>query len=389
MKQLAKTKRATQSIFLLCGLGISSWATMVPFAKERLALNDASLGVLLLMLGAGAITMMPVGGIGIRRYGSRVIILLSGLLMAITLPLLLVISQPILMGLVLFLFGAGVGTIDVAVNAQGVHVQQLYQKPIMSALHGLYSVGGLFGSIGLGFLIQLGLSPIAAAVCIAGLLVAIVGLQYKYLLDAKTEAEISAAHIGEGNTKIQGSNSWLQRSILYLGLLCFITFLAEGAMLDWSAVFLKENRRVPIAWAGIGYAAFSVAMAIMRLVGDQIVAAFSGKKVVVLGSLLAASGLFLAVLTPWLLTALAGFILMGVGAANIVPIFFSAGGRLKNISAAVAIPAITTIGYAGQLAGPALLGFIAKQLSLPIAIGFTACLMLLVAVVYFFKPIKG
>ena len=171
---LVKSKIATQFIFLICGLGMSSWATMVPFAKERLALNDGSLGLLLLLLGAGAITMMPIGSIFLQRYGSRIVILWSALLLALTLPLLLVISNPILMGVVLFLFGAGVGIIDVAMNAHAVHVQNVYNKPIMSSVHGLFSVGGLLGSIGLGFLIQIGLTPIAAAVSIAILLVLIV-----------------------------------------------------------------------------------------------------------------------------------------------------------------------------------------------------------------------
>jgi MFS family permease len=170
-----------------------------------------------------------------------------------------------------------------------------------------------------------------------------------------------------------------------MGLMCFIVFLSEGAMLDWSAVFLTENRGVDVALAGLGYAAFSVAMAIMRLLGDNIVSRLNSKTVVVYGSLLAAAGLFLVVLTPWLLTSLLGFILLGIGAANIVPVFFSEGGRLKNVSSTVAIPAISTLGYAGQLAGPATLGFIAHQSSLPVALGFTGFLMLIVGISYSFR----
>ena len=358
---------------------------MVPFAKERLALNDASLGLLLLLLGAGAITMMPVCSIFIHRYGSRIVMLLSAFLLAIILPLLMVITDSILMGVMLFLFGAGIGTIDVAMNAHGVHLQNIYHKPVMSSIHGLFSVGGLLGSIGLGFLIQLGLRPITAAVSIALLLILIACLEYRFLLDAKTEKEIDHSHVTENQDKRKGRFSWFRKSILYLGFLCFVVFLAEGAMMDWSAVFLKENRGVPIAWAGIGYAAFSIAMAIMRLVGDRIVAKFNSKKVVVYGCLLGAFGLLLAVLTPWLLAALTGFILFGIGAANVVPVFFSAGGRIKDVLPAVAIPAMTTIGYTGQLAGPAALGYIAKYASLPFALGLTGILLLLVAFSYHFQ----
>jgi predicted MFS family arabinose efflux permease len=381
------SKRATQAIFFICGLGISSWAIMVPFAKERLALNDGSLGLLLLLLGAGAISMMPVTGILIYRFGSRIIILLASILVAITLPLLLIMNTVVSLGIVLFIFGSAIGTVDVAMNAHGVQVQKLHGKPIMSSLHGLFSTGGLIGSLGLGFLIKLGLSPVVAALSLSLLLLLIVGFQYRSLLTGSREKEvIKMFHTDSNKPGQKGTGtSWLKGSVIYLGLMCFIVFLSEGAMLDWSAVFLTENRGVDVALAGLGYAAFSVAMAIMRLLGDNIVSRLNSKTVVVYGSLLAAAGLFLVVLTPWLLTSLLGFILLGIGAANIVPVFFSEGGRLKNVSSTVAIPAISTLGYAGQLAGPATLGFIAHQSSLPVALGFTGFLMLIVGISYSFR----
>ena len=153
-------------------------------------------------------------------------------------------------------------------------------------------------------------------------------------------------------------------------------------MLDWSAIFLRDIKGVAPEFSGVGYAAFSVAMAAMRLLGDGIVARLSGKKVVVYGGLLAAAGLCLAIVSPWVPGSLFGFVLLGVGAANIVPVFFSEAGRLPGIPPPISIPAITTIGYAGQLAGPALLGFIAYSFSLPIALGFSALLLVLVAVAF-------
>lgn len=381
------SKRATQAIFFICGLGISSWALMVPFAKERLALNDASLGLILLLLGAGAISMMPVTGVLIYRFGSRMIILVASIIVAITLPLLLMMNSPVSLGVILFIFGAAIGTVDVAMNAHGVQVQNLHGKPIMSSLHGLFSAGGLLGSLGLGFLIKLGCSPVIAAIGLSVLLLLIVISQYRYLLAGKVEKDAIRefqSSTGSANRTAKAAQ-WLTRGVIYLGFMCFITFLSEGAMLDWSAVFLKENRGVDVALAGLGYAAFSVAMATMRLFGDKIVARLDGKKVVVYGSLVAASGLFIVVLTPWLFTALLGFILLGIGAANIVPVFFSEGGNLKGVPSTVAIPAISTLGYAGQLAGPATLGFIAHQASLPVALGFTGFLMLLVGISYQFR----
>jgi len=384
---IQRTKKATQAIFFICGLGISSWAVMVPFAKERLALNDASLGLLLLLLGAGAIAMMPVTGFLIHKFGSRIIILVASIVTALTLPLLLMMSTSISLGMVLFVFGAAIGTMDVAMNAHGVQVQNLNAKPIMSSLHGLFSTGGLLGSLGLGFLIKLGLSPVVSALSIALSLLLIVGTQYGYLLKGSYEKELNnKSENADASTETKGlAAKWLKGSVIYLGIMCFILFLSEGAMLDWSAVFLTENRGLDVTLAGLGYAAFSVAMAVMRLLGDKIVAKIEGKKVVIYGTLLAASGIFIAVTSPWIISSLIGFVLLGIGAANVVPVFFSEAGRLKDVPAAVAIPAISTLGYAGQLAGPALLGFIAHRASLPLALGCTGCLLLLVGISYIFK----
>lgn len=380
-----QAKKATQAIFLVCGLGISSWAPMVPYAKDRLGLNNADLGLLLLLLGGGAIAMMPVSGIFAHRYGTRIVIKVAALIMAVTLPLLLLISSPIGMGIALFVFGSAVGVVDVAMNAHGVQVQNSLGKPVMSSLHGLFSVGGLFGSLGLGFLMKTGLSPVAAAVSIAVLLILIVFWNYRFLFDVRTEKEFIDKYSEMNENSPAGRVSWLKWSVVFLGLMCFSVFLSEGAMLDWSAIFLRDNKGIHPELAGMGYAAFSVAMATMRLLGDKIVSRLSGRTVVIGGSLIAAAGLCLAIFTPWVIASLAGFVLLGIGAANIVPVFFSEGGRLKNIPATIAIPVITTIGYAGQLAGPALLGFIAYHLSLNAAFLFIAGLMLLVALSYGFK----
>ena len=152
---LTKSKKATQAIFLVCGLGISSWAVMVPYVKDRLKLNDGSLGLLLLLLGAGAITMMPVSGMLIYRFGSRIVMLISSLVIAITLSLVLFMNTIAVMGIMLFLFGAAIGAVDVAMNAHGVHLQNLMAKPIVSSLHGLFSVGGIVVLTKLGFLYKI------------------------------------------------------------------------------------------------------------------------------------------------------------------------------------------------------------------------------------------
>ena len=383
-QKVIKARSATQLIFLVCGLGMSSWAPMVPFAKDRLALNDANLGLLLLLLGGGSMLMMPTAGWLVGRFGSRIVIAGAALAMAFVLPLLLILPSTTTMAVTLFLFGSSIGTIDVAMNAQGVQVQNLYGRPIMSSLHGLFSVGGLLGSSGLSFLIKFGFNPVYAALSIAVLMIVITLTQYKNLfpLDIEQQAIAHFSSAGEKPAEVNQRFSWLDGRVIFLGLMCFAVFLAEGAILDWGAIFLRDVKGVEAELAGVGYSAFSIAMATMRLVGDKLVARLNGKTVVVGGSLLGAIGLGIAVLSPWLAGSLIGFVLLGLGAANMVPVFFSETGRLPGISPTVSIPAITTIGYTGMLAGPALLGFIAQQFDLSIAFGFLVLLLLLVALSY-------
>jgi predicted MFS family arabinose efflux permease len=158
-----------------------------------------------------------------------------------------------------------------------------------------------------------------------------------------------------------------------------VVFLAEGAMLDWSAVFLRSARGFDIAGAGLGYAAFSIAMAGGRLLGDRLTAVLGPTRIVRHGSLLAAAGFLLATALPWAVTSLAGFFLVGLGASNIVPVLFSAAGRLPGTAAGVSIATVTALGYSGMLAGPALIGFIAQATSLPLALSGIAASLLVVA----------
>jgi MFS family permease len=153
-------------------------------------------------------------------------------------------------------------------------------------------------------------------------------------------------------------------------------------LLDWSAVFLQFNRNFDPSFSGLGYAVFSIAMAVMRLTGDKIVNKIGSSKIVFYGGLLASAGYLIAVLVPWPGAALIGFALVGLGAANVVPVFFTAAGNIPNIPPSVSLPAVTTLGYMGQLAGPAMIGFIADYFSLPAALGFVGFLLLIVAFSY-------
>ncbi|CAG5072226.1 Inner membrane protein YbjJ [Dyadobacter sp. CECT 9623] len=369
--KISAARRAVLLIFLVCGIGLSSWAPMVPFAKIQLALNDADLGIVLLALGAGAILTMPVAGFLINKYGSRAIAFIAAMVIAAILPVLLLTTTSYQLAGALFVFGAGIGSIDVAMNAQAVLVQERFGRHIMSSFHGMFSVGGLIGAIGLGFLIKMGLSPNIAAITISALLVIITATQIRHLLPHSQEA------------KMDSSNFTIPKGpVLFLGIMCFIIFLAEGSLLDWSAVFLQFSRNFDPSWSGLGYAAFSIAMAVMRLTGDGLIHKLGPAKVVLYGTLLAGAGFLIAVITPWAATALIGFVLVGLGAANVVPVFFTAAGRIPGIPPSIALSAVTILGYSGQLAGPALIGVIAEFTSLAFALGLVGVLLFVVAFGY-------
>lgn len=365
---LAPAIRATRLVFLASGIGMAAWAPMVPYAKARLGLDEASLGLLLLAFGGGSMVSMPLVGLLTHRFGSRRVIGVGGLMLCLALPLLAIAPGVATLALALLYFGVALGAVDVAMNAHAVEVERRDGRPLMSGFHGLFSIGGLSGAAGMSLLLALGWPLTAAAVAVSVLLAVVVVTQWPRLIEHVDDAGGRAAAFG------------MPRGIvLVLGLLCFISFLAEGSMLDWSAVFLRDFRGFPATSAGIGYAAFSVAMALGRLTGDWTVARFGPVLTVRAGACTAAAGFLLASMLAWPPAALLGFVLIGLGAANIVPVMFGAAGRLPGTSPGMAIATVTTLGYAGLLSGPALIGFLAQASSLPAALAAVAGLLLLTA----------
>jgi len=252
----------------------------------------------------------------------------------------------------LLAFGAAMGAIDVAMNIQAIIVERVSGRAMMSGFHGLFSLGGIVGAAGVTAALGGGLSPLASTLCVAAVLVVAVALALPGLLSY-------------GRARDGPAFAWPRGAVLLIGALCLIAFLAEGAILDWSAVLLTGSHAVGASVAGLGYASFSAAMTAGRLTGDRVVERFGATRTIVAGSVAAALGLVLAAVAPAWPAALAGFALVGLGAANVVPVLFTAAGRQHDMPESVAMPAIMTLGYAGLLAGPAIMGFIAHATSLP------------------------
>jgi len=367
--QVAAASTATRGFFLLSGIGMASWAPMVPFAKAQLGLDDAQLGLVLLCMGLGSTGAMPLAGFLSHRYGNRIVMAISGLMVCVALPLLTVAPSPVLLGAALVGFGGSLGVLDVAMNAHAVDVERLHGRPLMSGFHGLFSVGGLAGSAGMAALLGAGAPLTASAVAVSILLLAIVATQWKKVIVPVRDVTIAQ----------RSAFARPSPTAVLLGLLCMVVFLAEGAMLDWSAVFLRSARGFAMSGAGMGFAAFSIAMSTGRLLGDRITTALGPLRVVRYGSLVAASGLVVATALPWGVTSLIGFVLIGLGASNIVPVLFSAAGRIPGTAPGVAIATVTVLGYAGMLTGPAVIGFVAHATSLPLALCGIAALLVVVA----------
>jgi predicted MFS family arabinose efflux permease len=360
-------QRSTRLIFLIAGLAGAVWAALIPFAKARAALDPGELGLVLLSLGAGSIIGMPLAGAAASRHGCRLVVLVSTLLVCFALPILAVASNPLILAAVLFVFGAGVGSVDCAVNIQAIIVERASGRAMMSGFHGLFSLGGILGAGGVSAILILGATPFVASLWGSAVVLACLAWAVPHLLGYGGESEGPLFALPHG-------------IILFIGVLCFIVFLTEGAALDWSGVFLTSVRGIDPAYAGIGYASFAAAMTIGRLTGDQVVRRIGGVQVTIFGALCAAAGLTITILVPAWQAGLFGYALVGAGLSNIVPVLYSAAGRQSSMPEHTAVPAITTLGYAGILCGPAGIGFVAHLSSLPTAFALMALLLLSVAV---------
>ncbi|RTG25934.1 MFS transporter [Serratia marcescens] len=362
---------ATRLAFFVAGLGMAAWAPLVPFAKARIGIDDGSLGLLLLCIGAGSMLAMPLTGFLTGKLGCRAVILMAGLGLCIDLPLLALMDSLGGMAAALLLFGAAIGMIDVAMNVQAVIVERASGKAMMSGFHGFFSIGGIAGAGGVSLLLLAGLAP-AQAIGLIALLIAILLL---------IVAGDLLAHGGIGEQRRGGARWALAHGkILFIALLCFFVFLTEGAMLDWSALFLHAERGVAKSQAGIGFTLYAVAVACGRLYGDRLIGAVGRFRTLLLGSLCAAAGVLLTVTVPLASAAFGGLMLAGLGIANIVPILFNAVGNQKQVPPGQAFPAVTLVGYLGLLTGPALIGFIANYTSLALAFGCTLLCLLLVSI---------
>ena len=356
---------ATRLSFLVAGFGVSCWAPLVPFAKDRLAVDEQVLGMLLLCMGSGSVVAMLFTGMLSARFGIRAVIFVSGVALALLLPTLVVASTPVALGLFLLLFGASLGALEVAMNIHAVEVERDAGRPLMSGFHALYSVGGFAGATFITTLLSAGFGALASVLIGSVMMLFAIIAAWPRLL--RTRAAEGEPHFA------------VPRGVVaVIATLTAITFLAEGALLDWSALLITGKNLMNVEQGGTGYMMFAIAMTAGRLSGDALIARIGDRAALLWGGVVAIAGFFVLLLAPVAALALAGCVLIGLGAANVVPVLFRSAGNQKVMPAGLAVAVISTTGYAGILLGPAIIGFVAKQVGLSNAFWMLPALLCLV-----------
>lgn len=360
---------AVAVVFFVSGAGIANWVARIPAIQQKLGLSNSALGVALLGTAVGSLLAMPTTGWLIARVGSRPVTKLAALAYCMALPLPTLAPNLPLLTSALMVVGALFGALDVAMNAQAIAVEQRYRLPIMSSFHGLYSVGGMVGAACGGLVASLGVNPKAHLLGTALLLEMLVVLASRRLLPTDVES------VTTGPTFALPT-----RSLLNLGILAFCILLSEGAMADWSAVYLRQTLGTGPGLAASGYAVFSLAMAVCRLTGDRLTQHLGPVWMVRFGGTIAATGMGLSLVIAQPFATLIGFASVGVGLSCLVPIVFSAAGRTPGTTPGLALAAVTTTGYCGLLCGPPLIGFVADFLNLRVALGIVVVMSAMSAV---------
>ena len=368
---------AAHAFFFIGGFGTATWAPLVPLLRERLMVGDDVLGMLLLCIGVGSLLTMPLSGALAMRLGCRRVVMTAAVLFAAILLLVSCVDALSLAVPIVLIFGAVMGCIDVVVNIVAVLVEKGIGRRIMSGMHAFWSLGGFVGAGLYGIWVGLlGLTPFQSTAIAAGLILLLTAVFGRHLIP-----------YGGGG----GALLALPRGIIvFVGMTAFIAFLSEGAVMDWGGVYLTTVRGMDLALAGTGYSVFSAAMLMMRFLGDRVVQRIGALFVAVGGALLAFGGILLVMFAPVDALLYVGFFAIGIGSANIVPVFFSLMGRQNVMPVSAAVSAVSTMGYLGILAGPAAIGFVSSLTTLQTAFAMLAALSILQATIgfYVFKRIK-
>jgi predicted MFS family arabinose efflux permease len=358
-----RARLAVMTAFFINGALFANWVSRIPTIQTQLNMSEGTLGLVLLGLSVGVICALTLAGGLITRFGSRTVTFIGGLSIAAVLPLLALMPTSYSLAAILFLFGATMSLMDVAMNTQASAVEKLAERPMMSSFHATFSIGGLVGAlVGVG-MVAAGLSPLVHFSIVSSVGVLLILWAQRDLLMLPEEGNSHSTVFQLPPPALWG-----------LGAIAFCSAIGEGAMADWGGVYMEGVVGATSTIAALGYAAFSLTMTAGRLAGDRLVSRYAPSLLVRGGGLLAGVGLVLAIVFPWVPTTLLGFALVGAGLSIAIPLVFSAAGHVPDLPPGTGIAGVATIGYAGFLAGPPVIGLVAEATSLQVGLGIVALL---------------
>jgi len=366
---------AVSLFYFSMGLCFASWASRIPDIKTALHLSDAAFGTILFALPVGQFLMMPFSGKLVTHFGSSKVMLFAVPMYAICLTNLGLATHGWQLGIGLFLFGIFGNMCNISINTQGIAVEKLYDRPIMSAFHGGWSIAGFTGAIVGLAMINLKLTPYLHFWIVIGIVSIIIFLNYGKLVQGKVGPAMASSR--------KRFFSKPDSTLLQLGVIGFCSMASEGAMFDWSGIYFKDVVKAPSSLIILGYTSFMIMMAAGRFIADSLVLRFGRKHLLQVSGILISSGLFLSVFLPFLITSTVAFMMVGLGVSSIVPSVYSAAGRHATIAPGIALATVSSVSFLGFLMGPPLIGYISAAAGLRYSFAvigiFGICITLLVS----------
>ena len=357
---LNRIRWAVSMFYFAMGLCFSTWASRIPDIKTALHLSDGALGTILLALPMGQLAMMFFSGKLVTRFGSHRILPFSIAVYAFSLTNLGLAQNAWQLALGLFAFGISANLSNISVNTQGVYTEGLFKRTILSSFHGMWSLAGFTGAlVGLGML-ALGIGTYSHFIIVATTTLLLVAFNYKFLIKAKETIRPEKKKMFSKPDK----------SLVLLGIIGFCSMASEGVMFDWSGVYFKDVIKVPGALVVLGYTSFMIMMASGRFFGDGLINKFGRKKVMQISGVVISTGLFTAVLFPYIIPATIAFMFVGLGVSTIVPTLYSIAGKHPTIPTGEALTAVSSVSFLGFLMGPPVIGYIAELSSLRFSFAF-------------------
>ncbi|WLW57259.1 MFS transporter [Streptomyces sp. YU58] len=370
---LTRLRIALTTFFALDGFIFAGWVVRIPAIKHQTGASASGLGLALLGVSAGAVVTMMITGRLCRRYGSHKVTVVCGILLSLSVALPPLTHSALTLGAVLLLFGAAYGGINVAFNSAAVDLVRALRRPIMPSFHAAFSLGGMIGA-GVGGLVAGSLSPTRhlLGLTVIGLLVTTLAGRTLVRIEAPAPAPApteSAPRASESSPRRPETRT--RGLVVIFGLIALCTAYGEGALADWSALHLEQDLDASPGIAAVGYSCFALAMTIGRLTGSRLLQRLGQTRTLVYGGATAAIGMLLGALAPALWVALLGFVVTGLGLANLFPVAVERAGTLAGPDG---VAVASTLGYGGMLLGPPAIGFMADWFSLPIALTSVAAL---------------